>query len=87
MTNAQDNLEVRILTPRGLLYSGHCSSVSSENSAGKFDILPKHGNFISIIDAKPIIVRDLANSEHKFIFPLAVIRVFQNLVNVYTQLR
>lgn len=50
-------LRVKITSPQKIVWEGKAEWVSSENSAGKFDILPLHANFITIIENKPIKVK------------------------------
>lgn len=54
MANA---LKVKILSPTQTIYDGEALSVSSTNSTGKFDILPFHANFITLIQKSSIILR------------------------------
>lgn len=52
-----DFLEVKVISPKKEIFSGKALSISSKNSAGNFDILPSHANFITLIKNNPIIVR------------------------------
>lgn len=54
---AQNTLKVKILSPTQTIYDGEALSVSSTNSTGKFDILPYHANFITLIQKNPVILR------------------------------
>lgn len=79
-------LSIQIISPVESIFIGEASSVSSRNSAGNFDILPEHANFITLIDKDPIIVR-LSNGESKtFNLPLAVLRCWKNHIEVFTDL-
>ncbi|MBI2039906.1 hypothetical protein HYT18_02440 [Candidatus Microgenomates bacterium] len=80
-------LHIRIVTPKQILYEGYASSVSSINSAGKFDILPEHANFITLIDNQSIIIRDPKKKAVSFNFPLAIIYNVKNNVNIYTYIQ
>lgn len=42
-------LSVTIKDPKSTTFAGVALAVSSRNSSGKFDILPYHSNFISLI--------------------------------------
>ena len=77
-------IHVRITSPNQILYDGDALSISSTNSIGKFDILAAHANFITLIENKQIIVRDLQKQTHSFTFPLAIIYTVKNTVNIYT---
>ena len=54
---AQNALNVKILSPTQTIFEGEALSVSSVNSTGKFDILPYHANFITLIQKNPVILR------------------------------
>lgn len=54
---ATNALKVKILSPTQTIYEGEALSVSSTNSTGKFDILPYHANFITLIQKNPVILR------------------------------
>lgn len=54
---AQNFLNVKIMSPTQTIFSGEALSVSSANSAGKFDILPYHANFIAMVQKSPVILR------------------------------
>ncbi len=60
--------------------------MSSENSAGKFDILPRHANFISIIEDKDIIAKTANGKIETFKFPKAIILFADNSLKIYTDL-
>jgi len=78
-------LHVRIISPKQLILDADATSVSSKNVQGDFDILPKHANFITLIENSPIIVR-IVNQKKPLVFKfsLAIIMTFENKVNVYT---
>ena len=80
-------LTVTVLSPQDILYSGKATSVSSKNSAGNFDILEQHANFITIVEKFPIIIRTVEKKEVTFSFPLAVLYIANNKVTIYAQLQ
>ncbi len=53
----QDFLKVIIQNPEEIVWEGEALSVSSINSAGPFDILPRHAKFISVIENQQISVK------------------------------
>lgn len=81
-------LHVRILSPQKLILNIQAFAVSSKNSKGVFDILPQHANFITVIENELILVRLNKNTPKKdvltFKYPIAVISVSDNNVNIYT---
>lgn len=77
-------LNIRIIAPKEELFSGEALSLSSINSAGKFDILPMHANFVTLVENTPIIIRKADKSDEKFEFPMAIIYAANNQVKIYT---
>jgi F0F1-type ATP synthase epsilon subunit len=80
--SSRPHLHVKIQSPEGLIWEGEAESVSSENVLGKFDILPLHARFITIIQEKPIIARQ-GTEEKTFQFPRAVMFVHDDMVRIY----
>ncbi|MFA5932491.1 MAG: hypothetical protein WCV81_05610 [Microgenomates group bacterium] len=83
----QEFLTVKVLSPKIEYFNGPAVSVSSVNSAGPFDILPEHGNFITLVKNIPIIIRLPNKQERKFTFPLAVFYTKKNLVTIFTDIQ
>lgn len=84
--NTNETLTVTVLSPQATLYTGSAQSVSSTNSAGNFDLLPEHANFITIVENHPITVVTDAGQKKSFVFPIAIIHITNNQVKVYAQL-
>lgn len=79
-----DLIAVRVVSPRGEILSVQARSLSSTNSAGKFDVLPEHANFVTFIDNAPIEIV-LADGEKKKVqYNMAIMHAFSNKVNIYT---
>ncbi len=85
MTNP--TLHVRIISPRELILDTQAQAVSSKNRQGPFDVLPQHANFITLIENQPIVVKVTGQKPQVFKFPLAIIYVTENKVNIYTYLQ
>lgn len=82
-----NTLHLKILSPFNLIFDADVLSVSSINSAGRFDILPQHANFITLVEGKPIEVRVASEKQKRvFNFPLSVIYTYSNQVSVYTNI-
>lgn len=80
-------LHVRIISPQQLILDTQALSVSSRNSQGNFDILPKHANFITLIEDSPIEIKVNNKKRLKFAFPLAIILSTRDNVNIYTYIQ
>lgn len=81
-----DELHVKISSPEKELFNGVAYSISSVNSTGKFDILPGHANFITVIENSPIILRQKNGAKQDFTYPMAILSVASNQVNIYTNI-
>lgn len=81
-----DELHVKISSPEKELFNGVAYSISSVNSTGKFDILPGHANFITVIENSPITLRQKDGSKQDFTYPMAILSVASNQVNIYTNI-
>ncbi|OGY25898.1 MAG: hypothetical protein A2Z24_02340 [Candidatus Woykebacteria bacterium RBG_16_44_10] len=63
-------------------YRGPVAAVSSVNKIGKFDVLPEHTNFISLVQKK-LTLHLLDKKEIDYEFSRGVIEVSDNLVKVF----
>ena len=82
------SLQIRITSPRELIYEGAAASVSSTNVDGNFDILPYHANFITFVQGKKIIIRPVGGGEPKeFTLDFAIVYNKDNHVNIYTEIQ
>lgn len=79
-------LNVKIASPKQILYSGPASSVSSINSAGKFDILPEHANFVTMTKDSPIIIVTPEGKTLTFDLPVTIIYNRNNNTRIYTDI-
>jgi F0F1-type ATP synthase epsilon subunit len=79
-------LQVRILSPKKMIFLGQADALSSMNSTGKFDILPQHANFITLVKNKPIVVTTKDGQQQSFTFNLAIVLAINNAVTVYTDI-
>jgi len=86
MTDTSGVLKVVISNPSELIWEGEAESVSSENSAGKFDILSGHANFVTMINNKPIIIRNRDNKDQVVTYKTAVLSVMNGRVMIYADI-
>lgn len=80
-------LKLRIISPKETIYEGQVYSVSSTNFAGRFDILPAHANFITLIENQQISIKNLSGETQTFKFPLAIVYSQKDQVNIYTNIK
>lgn len=50
-------LRVKVHSPFKVYFDGEAKSVSAENDTGPFDVLPKHHNFLTLLNACDIVIR------------------------------
>ncbi len=79
---AKDEIYVKIYAPFQDYYDGVAKSVTATNDTGKFDILAGHHNFITILNAGEIIVRD-SQGEHQIKNGRAIMHVKTNQVVIF----
>ena len=65
-------------------FQGDVYSVTSYNDKSIFSVLPKHANFISLIQNK-IVVRPVDGKEMEVVMERGVIRVYENIIEVYLE--
>jgi len=64
-------------------FRGEAEAVSSQNRLGKFDILPEHANFITLIFGSLIIHTFPDKKKLAYQFERGVLEVSENKVNVF----
>ncbi len=57
-------MHVKVYAPFKVYFDGEANSISGVNDTGTFDILPKHHNFMTLLNSGDIIVRTDDNEEH-----------------------
>ncbi len=75
-------LLLKVRNREEVVYEGEVDSLSSVNEAGKFDILKRHANFISLIKDY-IIIRDLEGQKQEMKIGQGIMKILDNKVNVY----
>jgi F0F1-type ATP synthase epsilon subunit len=65
-----------------VFFKGKVKSISSENPVGKFDVLPLHANFITLIFNELEIVTE-KGEKINYQFKKGVLEVKKNKVNVF----
>ena len=75
-------LEISVRTRDRVIYSGKAKSVTSVNDKGTFDILPKHSNFISLIN-ELLIIREPGGTTRKIPVDSGILRVERDQIEVF----
>ncbi len=79
-------LNLTIRDRDSVIYDGEVNTLSSVNETGKFDVLRKHANFISLIKDY-IIVRELTGEEKKYEIGSGIMKVLENDIFIYLGLK
>lgn len=75
-------LDVLVISPEKVVYEGKADSISSLNNKGKFDILPLHANFISII-SKSLLIQDKSGQKKELNIDNGIIKVLRDKVYIF----
>ncbi len=51
---ADDILRVKVWSPFRIYFDGEATSISGVNATGPFDVLPRHRNFITLLQASDL---------------------------------
>lgn len=58
-----DSMHAKIYSPFKVYFDGEAVSLSAESATGPFDILPKHHNFITLLEPCDVVVRTKTDEE------------------------
>ncbi len=75
-------LTVIVRRKEGIVFRGNARSVSSTNEIGAFDNLPKHCNFVSVIEKKLAIVTEAGKTVELEVHR-GILHVEEDKVEVY----
>jgi F0F1-type ATP synthase epsilon subunit len=50
-------ITVKVYSPYQTYYDGEAVSLSAENDTGPFDILPRHHNFMTLVNSCEVVIR------------------------------
>lgn len=75
-------MHVKIYAPFRTYFDGDAYSISAVNNTGPFDILPKHHNFMTLLNAGDIVVRT-DRGEEKIAINRGIMHVKADVVVVF----
>lgn len=75
-------ITVSVRDPERVIFEGRCSSLTAVNSEGKFDILPRHVGFITLISGR-LVLSVYKGSDVTIDFESGVLRCMNDIVSVY----
>ena len=82
MAKTPPTLSITVMSPSGTLYQGHATAISSVNELGRFDVLPRHANFISLIHNE-VVILPLEGQKQRFPLQQGVMYVKDQTVLVF----
>ena len=77
------SMRVKIHSPFTDYFDGPAHSISAVNATGPFDILPRHHNFISLLDPCDLIVRSVQQDERRIRISGGIMHVKADQVTVF----
>jgi F0F1-type ATP synthase epsilon subunit len=79
----ESSVNVKIYSPFRVYFNGPARSVSAENDTGPFDVLPKHHNFMTLLNAGEVTVIKGNGGEQKYRIARGIMHVKKNQVVVF----
>jgi F0F1-type ATP synthase epsilon subunit len=76
------HMHVKVYAPFKVYFDGEASSISAVNMTGPFDVLPQHHNFMTLLSAGDIVVRN-ERGEDKITISRGVMHVKKDEVIVF----
>ena len=77
------SLTVKVFSPYQTYYEGEAQSISAENDTGPFNILPRHHNFMTLVNACEVIIRREGAEDKKLRISRGVMHVRRNIVTLF----
>lgn len=82
MNSKLSQISVTIYSLESILFHGKVSALTSVNEKGKFDILPFHSNFISIVK-EFLILHDTEGNDREYKLNQGVLKLTNNEVFIF----
>lgn len=76
------NMQVKVYSPFKVYYNDLAESISAENDTGSFDILPKHHNFMTLLNSGEVVVKN-NNKDFRFNIDKGIMHVKADEVIVF----
>ena len=77
-------LHVKVWSPFSVFYDAEASTVSGVNDTGAFDILPRHRNFITLLQPSDLILQT-KDGEIRIKISGGVMQVHNNMITVFLE--
>lgn len=82
VTLDENTVKVKIYSPFRVYFDGIATSVSAENDTGPFDILPKHHNFMTLLNEGELVVR-MEMGVQRYKITRGIMHVKENAIIVF----
>ncbi len=76
-------IHVKVYSPYQTYFDDTAQSVSAENDTGPFDILPKHHNFMTLVNACEVTIRIEGGQDKRIRISRGVLHVHSNKVTLF----
>ena len=77
------SMQVKVYSPYKEYYDGPAFSISAVNATGPFDILPKHHNFITLLQPCDLLVRTVTKGDQKIRISGGIMHVKSDKIIVF----
>jgi hypothetical protein len=82
-TDGRLSMNVTVHSPYRDYYNGRAFSISAVNASGPFDILPKHHNFIALLEPCDLVVRTVKKGDEKITISGGIMHVKSDEIIVF----
>ncbi len=76
-------IHIKLFSPYKVYFDDDAKSISAENDTGPFDILPRHHNFITLVNPCEILIKTMDDKEKRIRISKAVMHVRHNIITVF----
>tara|TARA_Y100001970_G_scaffold229659_1_gene284929 strand:- start:198 stop:476 length:279 start_codon:yes stop_codon:yes gene_type:complete len=83
ITESEKSMAVKVFSPREVYYDGVAESFTAANETGRFDILPLHHSFITLLTPGVISIGIEKNKKKEIEISKGLLRVKNNQVVVF----
>lgn len=84
--DTQNGLTVSARAPFHVYYEGDADIVSAENSVGRFDILPGHADFFSVLVPCEVVIQKASGDPISFEIRSGIMTVRDNQVMLFSNI-
>lgn len=75
-------IHVKLYSPFQVYFDDHATSVSAENDTGPFDVLPRHHNFITLLNPCDVVIKS-DSGDKRIKISRGVMHVHRNKVTIF----